>query len=204
MHVSFSVLDDAVIALYFGAVLCVGFLTARKQRKGAVEYLLAGRWLTTPVFVMTLVSTWYGGILGVGEFSYRYGISNWVVQGVPYYIFAFSLRFLAGRIRATNFTTIPDKLQESYGKPTAILGAVLTFLLMTPAPYILMIAVLLELVTGWVVLAVRHRSARLRPRYICIAGGFRVGCEHRRPGILPDVPRVCGDPAVCVDEVRGV
>ncbi|RPH37098.1 sodium:solute symporter family protein, partial [bacterium] len=53
------------------------------------------------------------------------------------------------RIRKTNFMTIPDKLEEAYGRKTALLGAFLTFLLMTPAPYIVMIAVLLELVTGW-------------------------------------------------------
>jgi SSS family solute:Na+ symporter len=141
--------DQIVILLYFGAVLLVGFLSTRRS-SGAAEYLLAGRSLTTPVFVMTLVSTWYGGILGVGEFSYRYGISNWVVQGVPYYVFALVFAFLlAKRIRSTNFVTIPDKLEEAYDKKTALLGAFLTFLLMTPAPYMLMIAVLLELVTGW-------------------------------------------------------
>ncbi len=141
--------DQIIILLYFGSVLLVGFLSTRRS-SGAAEYLLAGRSLTTPVFVMTLVSTWYGGILGVGEFSYRYGISNWVVQGVPYYLFALLFAFLlAKRIRKTNFMTIPDKLEEAYGRKTALLGAVLTFLLMTPAPYILMVAVLLELVTGW-------------------------------------------------------
>ena len=46
---------------------------------------------------MTLVSTWYGGILGVGEFSYRYGISNWVIQGVPYYVFALFFAFLLAK-----------------------------------------------------------------------------------------------------------
>jgi SSS family solute:Na+ symporter len=141
--------DQIVILLYFGAVLLVGFLSTRRS-SGTAEYLLAGRSLTTPVFVMTLVSTWYGGILGVGEFSYRYGISNWVVQGVPYYLFALLFAFLlAKRIRKTNFLTIPDKLEEAYGRKTALLGAFLTFLLMTPAPYILMIAVMLELLTGW-------------------------------------------------------
>ncbi len=147
--VTLDLWDQIVILLYFGAVLLVGFLSTRRST-GAAEYLLAGRSLTTPVFVMTLVSTWYGGILGVGEFSYRYGISNWIVQGVPYYFFALLFAFLlAKRIRKTNFVTIPDKLEEAYGKKTALLGAFLTFLLMTPAPYILMIAVLLELVTGW-------------------------------------------------------
>ena len=148
--ITLSTADKFIICGYFGMVLLVGFLTGRKSRASTADYLLAGRSLTLPVFVMTLVSTWYGGILGVGEFSYRCGISNWVVQGVPYYFFAAVFAFLlAGRIRATNLLTIPDKLHESYDKRTAILGALLTFVLMTPAPYILMLAVLLQLVSGW-------------------------------------------------------
>ncbi len=173
MQFSFSILDDTIIALYFGAVLAVGFLAARKQRQETVEYLLAGRTLTTPIFVMTLVSSWYGGILGVGEFSYRYGISNWVVQGAPYYVFAFVFAFLlAGKIRATDFTTIPDKLHASYGRRTAVLGAVLTFFLMTPAPYILMTAVLLELLTGWSYLFCVILGTLASTVYL-YSGGFR-------------------------------
>ncbi len=55
-------------------------------RRGPVEYLVMGRTLALPSFVASLVSTWYGGVLGVGEYSFRYGISNWIVFGVPYYI----------------------------------------------------------------------------------------------------------------------
>jgi len=148
--VTFTVLDLVILAGYFCAVLIAGF-TGRGGREGdGVQYLLAGRSLTTPLFVMTLVSTWYGGILGVGEFSYRYGISNWLVQGVPYYLFAALFAFLlAGKIRASNLVTIPDKLRSAYDRKTGLFGAFLTFLLMTPAPYVLMLAILLQVVTGW-------------------------------------------------------
>jgi solute:Na+ symporter, SSS family len=164
--------DLAVILGYFGVVLAIGFLTARGGKEG-VEYLLAGRSLTTPVFVMTLVSTWYGGILGVGEFSYLYGISNWVVQGVPYYIFAVIFAFLlAKKIRQTEFATIPDKLEEAYDRKTALLGSALTFILMTPAPYVLMIGVLLQLVTGWS-LAVCVITGTAATVVYLVSGGFR-------------------------------
>jgi SSS family solute:Na+ symporter len=149
--VSLALLDQVVLVLYFAAVIAVGFLAGRSGKaRSAADYLLAGRSLTLPTFVMTLVSTWYGGILGVGEFTYRFGLSNWVMQGLPYYLFSllFAL-LLAGKIRATGLATIPDKLQGAYGRKTALLGSVLTFLLMTPAPYVLMLAVLLRLVTGW-------------------------------------------------------
>lgn len=148
--INFSPSDIIIIVLYFLAVLYIGFRAARKVSSNDDDFLLAGRSLTLPIFVMTLVSTWYGGILGVGEFSYRYGISNWVVQGVPYYIFAAIFAFfLAKKIRATNLYSIPDKLELAYDKKTAILGSLLTFILMTPAPYILMLGVLLQMIFGW-------------------------------------------------------
>ncbi|MBI3193756.1 MAG: sodium:solute symporter family protein [Ignavibacteriae bacterium] len=142
--------DYLVIFAYFGIILYVGFRSARKKQSSDEDFLLAGRSLTLPVFVMTLVSTWYGGILGVGEFSYRYGISNWVTQGVPYYIFAAIFAFLlAKKIRETNLVSLPDKLEQSYDKKTAILGSALTFILMTPAPYILMLSIFLQMLFGW-------------------------------------------------------
>ena len=71
-----SPIDWALLVLYF-AVLGVVWLRARRASTRAVDYLVAGRAVTLPAFVATLVASWYGGILGVGEYSYRYGISNW-------------------------------------------------------------------------------------------------------------------------------
>ena len=148
--VHLGLIDSILVGLYFAAVLFIGFRSARREKRSLEEYLLAGRALTLPMFIATLVSTWYGGILGVGEFSYRYGISNWVVFGLPYYLFAFLFAFLlAGRIRSTNLYTIPDKLELAYDRKTAILGAILTFLLTTPAAYVLMLGILVQLMFGW-------------------------------------------------------
>ena len=167
-----SIADTVVIEVYFLAVLYVGFRSARRQGTSEEDFLLAGRSLTLPIFVMTLVSTWYGGILGVGEFSYRYGISNWVIQGVPYYIFAgvFAM-FLAKKIRATNLISIPDKLESAYDKKTALLGSVLTFILMTPAPYILMLSVFLQMLFGWSLLVSLTVTAVVAVSYLYV-GGF--------------------------------
>ncbi len=172
MSVALAPVDLVIIALYFIAVLAIGFLTKGKSNDAA-GFLLAGRSLTLPVFVMTLVSTWYGGILGVGEFSYLYGISNWVVQGIPYYVFAmFFALFLAKKIRATDLTTIPDQLEQSYDRRTAIAGGALTFILTTPAPYILMLGVLMQLVTGWSLLLCTVIGTVASTGYLLL-GGFR-------------------------------
>jgi len=170
--VTLSAADGAVILLFFSSVIAVGFLTRRASARD-VDFLLAGRSLTIPVFVMSLVSSWYGGILGVGEFTYRYGLSNWFLQGVPYYVFAvvFAL-LLARRIRATDLISIPDKLQRSYGRPTALLGSLLTFILMTPAPYVLMVGVLIELVTGWPAAVAVALGTAASTVYL-VSGGFR-------------------------------
>ncbi|HTK82395.1 MAG TPA: sodium:solute symporter family protein [Bacteroidota bacterium] len=169
--------DIVVIVLYFGLVMYVGFRTVKKSSADEEDFLLAGRSLTLPVFVMTLVSTWYGGILGVGEFSYRYGISNWVIQGVPYYVFAAVFAFfLAKKVRATNLFSIPDKLAQSYDKRTAVLGAGLTFILMTPAPYILMLSVFIQMLFGWNLLISLLVTAVTAISYL-YAGGFRADVE---------------------------
>ncbi len=170
--VHLSIFDFIIIFGYFGIVLFVGLRASRKAQSTEDDFLLAGRTLTLPIFVMTLVSTWYGGILGVGEFSYRYGISNWFTQGLPYYLFAAVFAFfLAKKVRETNLFTIPDKLEAAFDKKTALLGSVLTFILMLPAPYILMLSVFLQLLFGWSLLTSLIITAVIAISYLYV-GGF--------------------------------
>jgi SSS family solute:Na+ symporter len=106
-----------------------------------------GRRLALPSFVATLVTTWYGGILGVGEFTYRYGISNWLVFGLPYYLGAALFALLVARLaRRSRYYTVPDQLDAAYGRPAALVGAVVIQVLSSPAPYVLMLGVLLQLI----------------------------------------------------------
>ena len=144
--INLDLLDILVLILYTAMLLFIGFKTQWKKEDTLTDFLLAGRKITLPVFVATFVSSWYGGIMGVGEMTYRYGFSNWIMQGLPYYIFGFLFAlFMAKKIRESNLLTIPDKLLASYDKKNALLGALLTFILVTPAPYILMVAVFLQL-----------------------------------------------------------
>lgn len=113
------------------------------------QFLLSGRKVTLPALIATLVSTWYGGILGVGEFSYQFGISQWLVLGFPYYLFAalFAI-FLAGKIRENRALTIPEAVSHQYGERAGKLSALSVFALVNPAPYILMMGLLLQYMTG--------------------------------------------------------
>ena len=147
--VSFSNLDIIIIIGFFGLVLFFGFLAGRKKTVDTEDYLLSGRKVGLILFILTNVATWYGGILGVGEFTYRYGLISWFTQGFPYYIFAiiFALLF-AKKIRKASLFTIPDKIEETYGDKVAILAAILIFILVSPAPYLLMIGNLISMIFG--------------------------------------------------------
>jgi SSS family solute:Na+ symporter len=144
-----SSIDLGLVIAYLLGILIVGSLRWRDGHGSAVDYIVGGRRLTLPAFVATLVSTWYGGILGVGEFTFRYGISNWLVFGVPYYLAAvlFAI-FLARKARRTRFLTIPDRLNQCYGRHVAGVGALIVFAVTIPAAYILMLGVLAELYFG--------------------------------------------------------
>ncbi|NPV49387.1 MAG: sodium:solute symporter family protein [Armatimonadetes bacterium] len=171
-RMTFGVLDYGLIILYFVGVMAAGLSWLRRDRNSE-DYFLAGRTLTLPAFVATLVSTWYGGILGVGEYTYQSGLSVWVVFGAPYYLFAaIFAAFLAPRIRQASLYTIPDKIAEAYGQRPAIAAALFTYCLTNPAPYVLMMGTLLQLIFGWPLLPALVVGVVLSTVYV-YTGGFR-------------------------------
>jgi SSS family solute:Na+ symporter len=146
---STSPLDWGLVLLYFGFLAAV-WAGALRRRPGALEYLVAGRRVTLPALVATLVATWYGGILGVGEYSWRHGLANWLVFGVPYYVGALLFAFLfAKRAREARLYTLPDLLDRAYGRGPALMGALAVFVAAQPAAYVLMLGTLFAAMTGW-------------------------------------------------------
>lgn len=142
-------LDAAVVAAFLAATVALGVRASRRPAEATDEYLLAGRTLGLGLFVVTLVATWYGGVLGVGEYSYRYGLSNWLVLGVPYYVGALLfVALFAARARETGEYTVPDLLFRTYGKGAGLAGTATVLAMSFPAAYLLMLGVLLERVTG--------------------------------------------------------
>ena len=171
--VSFSTFDLIIITIFFVAVLSVGFISGRKSKNDAEDYLLSGRKVGLTLFVLTNVATWYGGILGVGEFVYRYGIVSWFTQGLPYYFFAFLFAiFFAKKIREASLFTIPDKLSLIYGKKVGLLAAVIVFVLVSPAPYLLMTGNLISLIFDTNILISLIVALFLSLAYL-FKGGFR-------------------------------
>jgi solute:Na+ symporter, SSS family len=171
--VSFSPLDIIVIIIFFISVLLIGFVSGRKLGIEADDYLLSGRKVGLFLFILTNVSTWYGGILGVGEFTYRYGLLSWFTQGFPYYIFAFLFAiFFAKKIHGASLFTIPDKLHDVYGEKAGLLSAVLVFILVSPAPYLLMTGSLIKLIFGTGIILSLIIGLLLSIAYL-FKGGFR-------------------------------
>jgi SSS family solute:Na+ symporter len=157
-----------LLVVYAAALLA---LSGGRHGDGAVDYLLAGRRLTLPAFVATLVTTWYGGILGIGEYAWRFGISTWLVFGVPYYLAAvvFAI-WLAPRLRRTGAITIPDLLAVAYGRNAALTGAAAVYAATLPVAYLLMLGVLIEQVTGWPTVTAVAVAAAFSALYVGISG----------------------------------
>ena len=173
-------IDLAIVAFCLAAAVGLGLRAARLRRPGLADYVLAGRTLTLPSFVATLVPTFYGGVLGVGEFTWRNGLSNWFVMGLPYYLFAavYAL-FLAERVRLEPGLTVPDHIERAYGRSAAVLAAGLVFLLACPADELLMAGALFGDLAGlrlpWAMLLAAALSVGL-----LLAGGLRSDVESNR------------------------
>ena len=135
-------MDYIVIYIYLASLLWVGFYQKNIAPK---SFLYASRKLTVPAFVATLVSTWYGGILEIGRFSYINGISTWLVFGLFYYIAALIYAlYISKHVSISNNDSIPSMFLKHYGKPSALLSILLIFLLASPAPYLKMLASILS------------------------------------------------------------
>ena len=105
--VFFSILILTIAAIIYGQY--------RKKRQKKItsdkelaflDLLLMGRQLTLPMFVATLVATWYGGIFGVTKIAFEQGIFNFITQGVFWYI-AYILLLSSSHIKLQNIKRLP-------------------------------------------------------------------------------------------------
>lgn len=150
MNLEFT--DSLVIAVYFFAVIAIGFHSKHRKsisNNSKFDFLLDGRRLTLPLFVATLVATWYGLILGVGEYVYSQGIVAWVCLGLPYYITAILYaKFIAGKVQLSTAVSIPEQIRNNYGNVSGRFASGLVLILTIPAAYILMLGTLIQMFTG--------------------------------------------------------
>lgn len=120
-----------------------------KDQHSPLELLLMGRRLTLPLFVATLVATWYGGIFGVTALAYQKGIYNFITQGVFWYVsyLIFAL-VLVRKIKKYSAFSLPDLAGQMIGKKAEKVTAVLNFLNLMPLAYVMSLGLLLQALFG--------------------------------------------------------
>jgi len=146
----FHSLDWITLIAYIIGVVWIGIFRLKDQSASQETFILSGRKLSLGGFVATLVTTWYGAILGVGENTFLYGIQTWFIFALPYYIFALGYAFwIAPKIREKEFLSIPDHFREKLGQTAGIISALLITFLASPAPYILSMGLVLQFIFGF-------------------------------------------------------
>jgi solute:Na+ symporter, SSS family len=145
--VFFAVLIATIASVLWGQRMKTNL--SEKDQFSTVELLLMGRSLTLPIFVATLVATWYGGIFGVTALSFEKGIYNLLTQGIFWYgsylLFAF---FLVKKIRNYDVMTIPEMAGKIFGPKAEKITAALNFLNLLPLAYTISLGLFLQAMFG--------------------------------------------------------
>ena len=146
-----STIDYVIIALYLFGMVGVGLWFAKKHTDFD-DFFLAGRSLTTPLLITTLISTYYGidVLFGDSQLGFTDGVVAWFGYARPTYAFFLIAAFLlAQRLREENFKSLPDILDKYYGKKTRYVGAVTSFIYSLPALSLYGFGMLGDVILGW-------------------------------------------------------
>lgn len=119
------------------------------EKESLVDFLLMGRQLTLPLFVATLVATWYGGIMPITELAFREGIFNFITQGVFWYgTYIFFTFFIVEKIRKQKPLTLPHLASKIMGRRSSKLVACFNFADVLPIAYVLSLGHFLHIIFG--------------------------------------------------------
>ena len=144
--VFFIILGVTYISVFYG----LSKKSTDQKDATVLDHLIMGRKLTLPMFVATLVATWYGGIFGVTKIAFNQGIYNFITQGIFWYIayllFAF---FMVDKIAPYRAVTLPNLIEKMFGKKSGILGAFFNFFNVLPISYAISIGLFIGLLTGY-------------------------------------------------------
>ena len=150
MH-GIATIDYIIIAFYLAGMVGVGLWFAKKHTDFE-DFFLAGRSLTTPLLITTLISTYYGidVLFGDSQLGFTNGVVAWFAYARPTYAFFLIAAFLlANRLREDDFKSLPDILDKYYGKKTRYVGAVTSFIYSLPALSLYGFGMLGEVILGW-------------------------------------------------------
>ena len=145
------VIDYIIISIYLAGMVGVGLWFAKKHTDFD-DFFLAGRSLTTPLLITTLISTYYGVdvLFGDSQLGFTDGVVAWFGYARPTYAFFLIAAFLlAQRLREENFKSLPDILDKYYGKNTRYVSAVTSFIYSLPALSLYGFGMLGDVILGW-------------------------------------------------------
>ena len=149
--VTLHIIDWLIVILYIAFMLFVGFYFS-KRKQGFDDYFMAGRSLTAPLLVGTLVSTFYGldTLFGTSEVGFLEGISAFFAYSVPYTFLYVVMAIMAPKFKAAfpEGTTMQDISFKKYGKTAGVISSIAAFLYSTNTMEMMGIGFLLRLVTG--------------------------------------------------------
>ncbi len=114
------------IIFYLIVLFSLGaYLTIRV--KSQEDFMVAGRKLTAPVLVGTLLATWIGSgdIFSVADLSYNHGYSS-LIGSAGGWIGIVVIYFIAGRVREFGQFTVPDILEARYNRYARLLATITT------------------------------------------------------------------------------
>ena len=145
------VIDYIIISIYLAGMVGVGLWFAKKHTDFD-DFFLAGRSLTTPLLITTLISTYYGVdvLFGDSQLGFTDGVVAWFGYARPTYAFFLIAAFLlAQRLREEDFKSLPDILDKYYGKNTRYVSAVTSFIYSLPALSLYGFGMLGDVILGW-------------------------------------------------------
>ena len=146
-----SPIDYVIITIYLAGMVCVGIWFSKKHCDFD-DFFLAGRSLTTPLLITTLISTYYGidVLFGDSQLGFTDGVVAWFGYARPTYaFFLISAFLLAKRLRKEDFKSLPDILDRYYGKNTRYVGALTSFIYSLPALSLYGFGMLGDVILGW-------------------------------------------------------
>ncbi len=143
--------DWIIVALFLGGMIFIGFWF-NKRRQGFDDYFMAGRSLTAPLLVGTLVSTFYGldTLFGTSEVGFYEGISAFFAYSLPYTALYFVMAFIAPKFKEKfpAGTTMQEITLKKYGKGAGMMASIAAFIYSTNTMEMMGIGFLLHLVAG--------------------------------------------------------
>lgn len=146
-----TAIDSAILVAYLFGMLVIGWVALRRIRVFE-DWFLAGRGLTTPILVATLVSTYYGldVTLGSSELAFHEGVSAFFAYSAPFYLFYAACALLvAPRLKRLSARTLPDAMVGFYGPSAGRAAALASFFYSAPILSVAGMGLIGEAVFGW-------------------------------------------------------